>query len=56
MSIPIPRRYKNIQKDMLDGVQSGRYLLGELIEPKTYKKFMLDKTGEVKEVEYTVCG
>ena len=41
---------------MLDGVRSGKYLLGDLIEPKKYKKFTLDNTGQINEVEYSVSG
>ena len=52
----MPRSYKKLKKDMDENVKSGKYLLGELIEPKEYKKFILNTDGKINEVTYTISG
>ena len=39
---------------MLQNVISGKYLLGALIVPKKYTKYVVDKQGKISESEYTV--
>ena len=41
---------------MKNGIQNGKYILGELIEPKKFKKIIIGKDGKVQEMDYTVCG
>ena len=41
---------------MKDNVKNGKYLLGDLIQPKTYEKFQLDKNGNIITSSYTVSG
>ena len=41
---------------MLKGVESGRYVLGDLIEPKTFRKYKLSSDGSIVSEEYTVHG
>ena len=42
---------------MREGVKSGKYQLGDLIIPKTFKKFCIDQSnGKIVEKEYTICG
>ena len=39
---------------MIKQVERGEYLLGELIEPKTYEKLVLDKDGTLKKEKFTL--
>lgn len=39
---------------MIKQVERGEYLLGELIEPKTYEKLVLDKDGTLKKENFTL--
>ena len=41
---------------MIDGVKSGKYLLGELIEPKKFTKMILDQSNNIIEEEYVIYG
>ena len=41
---------------MLQNVISGKYLLGALIVPKKYTKYVVDKQGKISESEYTVVS
>ena len=40
----------------MENVKNGKYQLGDLIEPKTYKKYALDANGKITELSYTVAG
>ena len=53
--MPKPRSYEEIRKDLQLGIKEGKYLLGELIEPKKYKKYSL-VNGKVEEIDFTVSG
>ena len=35
-------------------VESGEYLLGDLVEPKTFTKSVLDHSGNITQTTYTV--
>ena len=52
----MPRTYSQLKQEMIENVRKGKYLLGELIEPKSYKKFIIDKDGMITESMYTVSG
>ena len=56
ISIPIPRDYCALRDEMLKGVESGKYVLGDLIHPKSFEKLVINKNGEVKKTLYTVSG
>lgn len=56
VSIPIPRNFKQLRTEIQKGVQSGKLQLGELIIPKTFKKFVMDTNGNIQESKYTICG
>ena len=52
----MPRPYTKLREELIDGIKSGQYLIGTLIEPKRFTKHIIDKNGEIKETEYQVCG
>lgn len=54
VSVPIPRSYRKIKNDLVKEVEKGVYLLGDLIEPKTYQKLVLDKGGNIVKESFTV--
>ena len=41
---------------MMMKVESGEYLLGDLVEPKTFIKSVLDHSGNITQTTYTVCA
>lgn len=41
---------------MQSKIESGEYILGEMIVPQTYKKVVLDKDGTIKTELFTVSG
>ena len=51
----MPRTYEKIKTDLLQKVQSGEYVLGTLIEPRTYKKVII-KNEKIATEEFTVSG
>ena len=53
ISHPAPRPYRHLQKDMIDKVNSKEYLLGELVEPKSFEKFVL-VDGEIVKRTFTI--
>ena len=47
--MPMPKCYSHIRKQLLDKIERGEILLGELIEPKTYIRVKLEEGKLVKE-------
>ena len=45
-----------LSNDFKAGIESGVYRLGELIEPKTFRKLAIDESGKVLSEMYTVSG
>lgn len=41
---------------MQSKIESGEYILGEMIVPQTYKKVVLDEDGTIKTELFTVSG
>ena len=39
---------------MVKNAEDGTYLLGELVEPKTYYKLVLDSNGTISKIPFTV--
>ena len=37
-------------------IEEEEYLVGELVVPRTYKKIIVDKDGEIKESNFTVSA
>ena len=52
----MPRTHNKIKADIKEGVKNGKYYIGELIEPKTFKKFAIDNDKIIKETTYQVHG
>ncbi len=53
--MPRTRPYKYLKADLIKMVEDGTYLLGELMEPKTFTKIILKK-GEIVTKTFTVEG
>lgn len=56
ISVPIPRSSQMLHEDMLCGIETGVYQLGEVIEPKTYRKHLMDSSGQIITREFAVSG
>ena len=56
MSVPKPRPYNQLKADIAESIRSGKYMLGELIQPKVFKKYTISRNGDIKETEYTIEG
>ena len=56
VSIPSPRCYSKLHEELLKCIEEGKYVLGELIEPKTYTKVVLDSNDELNLKTFTVHG
>ena len=54
ISIPKPRTYEDIKKEINRKVESGEYMLGELVVPKKYKRLKIDDDGSIIEEDFTV--
>ena len=55
ITVPVPSSADNIRKKVRDMLNEGKLKLGELLEPKQYKRFILRK-GEIVEEIFTVNG
>ena len=51
----MPRPYEHIRAEMIANIDSGKFLLGDLIEPKTYFKLKL-KDGILVKEKYELHG
>ena len=56
ISIPMARPYSKLKQDMIENVKNGKYHLGELIEPKEFKKYVIDSNSKISESTYMVSG
>ena len=54
--MPAPRSYQKIKEEMLKKVESGEYLLGELVAPKEMTKLVLTNDGEIKKVKFVISA
>ena len=54
ISVPQLRSYTKIREDMLSKVKEGKYLLGELVVPKSFVKTFLTNQGEILKKEFTI--
>ena len=56
ITIPVSQTNAQIRKEIREKVQSGEFILGELIVPRRFKKTVIDKLGNLTEAEMTVYG
>ena len=56
ITIPVSQTNAQIRKEIREKVQSGEFILGELIVPRRFKKTVIDKSGNLTEAEITVYG
>lgn len=52
-SIPQPPTMKHIHKEIVERIKKGIYLLGDLVEPKTYTKLVLND-GVIERKIFTI--
>jgi len=50
----LPRPYKDLKKEMVDKVNNGDFLLGELVEQKSYERFILTSENKVIKKSFTI--
>lgn len=48
ISVPLPRTNDQIRETLRSKIESGEYILGEMIVPQTYKKVVPDKDIAVR--------
>ena len=48
------RPYQKVKDELIEMVNCEKYLLGELIEPKSFIKTMVDSDGNISEKKVTV--
>ncbi|KAL9977591.1 hypothetical protein ACROYT_G015012 [Oculina patagonica] len=56
ISVPVLRTNKEIKETLKDKLDSGEYIIGELVVPKKYRKLVLKSDGSLQEVEFTVSA
>ena len=56
ISVPTPPCYKKVREELIRLVEEGAYLLGELIEPKTFRRFVIGQDGEITTEIFEVEG
>ena len=54
--MPTPQTNDGLKQTLRLKIQNGQYTVGELIVPKKYEKFVLDKDGNVKKEEFIIEG
>lgn len=52
----MPRAHTKLKEEIVGKVQSGKYMLGELIEPKSFWKYTTTSDGKIEKVQFTVAG
>lgn len=56
ISVLLPRTNDQIRETLKSKIESGEYILGEMIVPQTYKKVVLTEDGTIKTELFTVSG
>ena len=56
VTVPVTQTNGKLKKEIRERIQSGEFVLGELIVPRRFKKTVIDKTGNVREEEFVVHG
>ncbi|KAM7435879.1 hypothetical protein ABFA07_014264 [Porites harrisoni] len=51
-----PEKNEDIKKSLKDKLDVGEYVIGELVVPKRYRKYVLKSDGTLQEVEFTVSA
>ena len=55
VSVAVPRTENALKAALREALENGKYSLGDLIEPKTFKKLVYGEDGP-EEIDFTVCG
>lgn len=55
MSVPKTRPFKYLKAEVAELIENGTYLLGELLEPKSFTKIVLKK-GKLESKTFTIEG
>ncbi|XP_078384061.1 uncharacterized protein LOC144666512 [Oculina patagonica] len=56
ISVPVQQTNSEIRETLMSKIESGEYILGEMIVPQTFKKVTLTKEGKIKTETFTVTG
>ena len=54
MTVSIPHIYHALKKEIMNNMINGKYLLGDLIEPKLYRKIVFDGGVIVENINYRI--